>query len=671
MIILFIFLSLWIGLSIRYSAIVFLIVLLLILVIIFKKYKPKVALICLAISFIGFGLSYVNINHRNATSFEGFVIDSKENYFILNSKGEKLYSYSKEHPYEIGDYLKIKGSKSELSFTTIESQFDFQDYLNKKGVHYEIKAEEITVSFSNPIKLKKHRQKFLSHFSENSQGLISAILFSDGSGETVSNLDNLHLGRIINASGIFIYGYLHFFSFILSFFIKNKKLSFIPLVILLPYFIFTFPRFTIIRILAFEIFRYINKYFIKHKLNSLEIIGLTGIGFLLIDYHLGYQMSFIIGFSLPIMFHIVNNALINKKKLKKRIWEILLMYLAFIPFELKFYNGIFPLSISLNIVLSPIFIIYAVVSLLCFYGMPLYKVIDFFSNMISKVFSFSGKFSFQINAPPLDEWWILIYALLLIVVLYYQSIQFIPLYRFGYVLLGTAILLYLLPIKNGVSEEVCFINVGQGDSCLIRKKNTTVLIDTGGLSYLDVANQSLIPFLKKKRIYNIDLVITTHNDYDHNGALDSLRENYYVKNVVTSYTSFPITIGGITFTNYNNHITSSNDDNDNSLVVGFHLCNKDFLIMGDATKENERFIINEYDNVPCDVLKVGHHGSNTSTSEEFVQYLSPEDAIISCGKNNRYGHPKAEVLEVLKRNNVNIYRTDLMGTISYFNYIFM
>ena len=82
-------------------------------------------------------------------------------------------------------------------------------------------------------------------------------------------------------------------------------------------------------------------------------------------------------------------------------------------------------------------------------------------------------------------------------------------------------------------------------------------------------------------------------------------------------------------------------------------------------------IIKDYESIPCDILKVGHHGSNTSTSDEFVKYLAPREAVISCGVNNRYGHPKKSVLETLERNGVKIRRTDLEGTITYRHYIFM
>ena len=211
---------------------------------------------------------------------------------------------------------------------------------------------------------------------------------------------------------------------------------------------------------------------------------------------------------------------------------------------------------------------------------------------------------------------------------------------------------------------VNFINVGQGDCTLIRNHNKVVLIDTGGLSYIDIANDSLVPFLRKKRIYQIDAVIITHYDYDHCGSLASLNKSYPIKQVVDYTSSFPVKVGNLVFNNHNYYATS-NDENDKSLVLSFNICKKDFVIMGDAPRYVEKEIIKNEAEIKCDILKVGHHGSNTSTCEDWLKYLSPKEAIISCGKNNKYGHPNKEVVSLLNKYKIKIHRTDLEGTIVY------
>ena len=382
-------------------------------------------------------------------------------------------------------------------------------------------------------------------------------------------------------------------------------------------------------------------------------------------------MSFIIGFTMPFFIKCIREAETFIPRRFKKPYELILIYIYFIPFELKFYNGTNPLSLIANFALSPLFIFEAVISLLCFYGVPIYAVVNFSTKCLGNLLGWLAKISFQINSPPLAEWMILLFGFIFLAYCYYRSIGFIPIYRAIAAFFLISLVLYHIPINNFISEEVCFINVGQGDSCLVRRGTTSVLIDTGGLTYTDLAKESLIPFLKKKRIYNIDLVITTHDDYDHCGALDSLKENFYVKQVMTNTDNFPISVGGSSFANYNNHIAEYSDENDKSLVIGFSLMHKYFLVMGDAPVMVERNMINEYPELDCDILKVGHHGSNTSSCKEFIHHVSPETAIISVGKNNKYGHPHKSVLKILEEEGVKIRRTDIEGTITYSNYIFM
>ena len=523
------------------------------------------------------------------------------------------------------------------------------------------------MTFSNPIKIKKGRKKFLSHFDESQQNLISALLFSDKDSDGVmEDASKLHIARLTNATGIFIYAYLHFLTFIISYFIKDKKSRIIALITLIPYFIFTFPRFAVIRIFVLEILRIINEYLLKKKFRNIELIAITGIAFLIIDYHLGYSISFVLGLTLPLIISFIRDLNIHKKRFKHKIAIVIYMYVFLIPFELKFYNGINPFSLIVQTALTPLFVALATVSLFCFYGIPLYPAVNFLGKGISNILGWLAKLAFQINAPPFSAWMILIYALLFLAFCYYKTIDFIPIYRVILFTFVTALTIYLSPISNLVTEQVSFINVGQGDSCLVRKGKTTVLIDTGGSIYKDIAKGTLIPFLKKNRIYRLDAVITTHEDYDHSGAYDSLKENFYVKQRITEATSFPLNVGGISFTNYNTHITEYSEENDKSLVIGFHLVNKDFLIMGDAPIKVEKTMMEENKEIKCDILKVGHHGSNTSTSDEFIKYLKPKVGIISCGKKNKYKHPHKSVVEILYKNHVKIRRTDEEGTISYY-----
>lgn len=307
----------------------------------------------------------------------------------------------------------------------------------------------------------------------------------------------------------------------------------------------------------------------------------------------------------------------------------------------------------------------AVISIFLIMKIPIQPVMIHLINALKNISNIMSFVNIKLYANTLNQFSFAVYILMFILLIYLFEIRFKPLLIYLNLMYFISLSLYLLPVKSLITSEVTFINVGQGDSTLIRKGNTAILIDTGGLSYKDVATDCLIPFFKKKQIYNIDLLITTHDDFDHSGAAESLMKNFSVKEYVKGIESFPISINDINLINYNNYHDEVTDENDKSLVIGFNLHNTNYLITGDAPKEIEYKIMEDYEYINCDILKVGHHGSNTSSSDEFIKYLKPKEAIISCGKNNKYGHPHKEVLATLKRNNVKVRRTDLEGSINY------
>ena len=577
----------------------------------------------------------------------------------------------KNHTYDIGDYLTINGTKEELSFTTIESSFDFESYLNKKGVYHALNAKKINVNFHNPIRIENRREKFLTNFNNEQRSVIGSILFSDGGeSELVDSLKDLHLARFLSASGIFLGAFYSFFKSILSRHMKDKYAEGISIGILSLYAIFTFPRFSILKMMLFLIARWINTHILKKKYSYLTVVSFVGILCLCFNKYLARQDSFILGFSVPLISYLTRY-IFKKHKIKKYFVRYLIIYLFFLPFEIMYYNKVVILSLPLQVILSPLFILIAIISLLCFFYVPLYPFVGWLINALSGITRLIKPLSFGILMPEFNQFITVIYFIIFLLWLHYLSKRFVPIHRFLLISELVILLLNALPIENLVTNEVNFINVGQGDCTLIRNKDKVALIDTGGLSYMDVANDSLIPYLRKKRIYKIDTVFITHYDTDHYGALANLSKTYHINRVVDYTSSFPIKVGNITFNNYNYYAKeNTTEENDKSLVISFNVCNLDFVIMGDAPSYIEKEIIKHTNKIKCDILKVGHHGSNTSTCEDWVKYLSPKTAIVSCGKNNKYGHPNKEVLNVLNKYRIKILRTDLEGTIRYQRFSF-
>lgn len=664
--VLILFLSLFIGINVRYSLITGTIELALLFS--FLIYKRNKKLIVLSISFIlvGVGLSFIRPSFTK-DRYSGFITEVKDNYYILTSTFERLYVKENNHSREVGDYVSIAGYKNELDFVTLESKFDFKQYLNNKGVYSELKVVDIEVKFSNPIKVHNFKKIFLSHFDENTRGIVGAILFaSSKDGDIIDISSELHLMRLISSSTIYLSFFLLLINKGLSFVIKKEKwCEAVSLILFTPYLIFTFPKFLVIKFLFLKWILWINKYRLNKRFRYLDIASASGMFFLLLDYNLAYQDGFILTYFIPIASLFIRDTFKHKKKWKNYIVLTLAIYGLFLPFSIKYYSEISVLSIPLQILFTPLYIILFVFSLISLLGIPIYSTIGGYVSSLNGSLRFLSPSIIKIHVPPFDSIGILIYEIVYFTLLFLISIKLKPITRIFIPIIVVSFSLYISPIFAYLKDYVSFINVGQGDSTLIKYKTTTILIDTGGNKYQDIAKEVLIPYFKKKQIYKIDLLITTHDDFDHSGAVSSLISNFTVNNYIIDYKMFPYEINGLTLTNYNIYPELWKEENDSSLVIGFNLNNLNYLIMGDAPIKIENAIIKDYDYIPCDILKVGHHGSKTSTSDAFVKFLSPKVGVISCGKNNYYGHPHQVVIAILKKYNVEIRRTDLESTITF------
>lgn len=233
-----------------------------------------------------------------------------------------------------------------------------------------------------------------------------------------------------------------------------------------------------------------------------------------------------------------------------------------------------------------------------------------------------------------------------------------------------------------------FIDVGQGDSSLIiTPKGNTILIDAGDEAHA----KKVVSYVREQGIEKLDLVIATHPDADHIGGMDKVIKNFDIdvfampdvsaktnqykqiqrelkaKKMKTTrlYQGDEVQIDDDIDFEILSPVKGKKYDDTNEYSIVAKIVYKDtsFILMGDATMENEVDIINNVPDIDIDVLKLGHHGSSTSSSDYFITKTSPKIAIISCGKNNKYGHPHQEVMRVLKKHGVTPYRTDEMGDI--------
>ena len=663
----FVFLFLFLGLIILNSNIVIIsICVVFFLFIVFKKFKNFIAVTFVLFSFlVGISISASLKYKAVEVQQDGIFIVEKvsTNYYLVSNYVDHFYVYEKNNEVDEGDFLKLEGNLSRINFVTLESEFDFKNYLKTKGVEYQLYVKSKEVIFQNPINPKNIKQNFIDKYSEENQALLKSLSFSqtDYDSDIIKSSNSLNLISLVSVSGIFINIFINLLIFLFGFKFNESKSRIFSFLILIPYFIINIFELSVLRIFLLNLGKTINVSFFNKKYTYLDVVCVVAIFILLLNPYNAMSLSFILGFGMSLTYILLLN-FSSKKLTTTACRKGLLLSLFLIPIQLNFNKSFNLLTFLYQIVLIPLMnciFIFSIVSLYLGYN-PLLDILLFSIVQIFKGLA-NLKFVLYHDSLPLEL--LIIYYLLFYAFIYVLEKE---INLFNKKITGVfclTVVIGLLPYKNIYEKSVNFINVGQGDSILIRDRNTNVLIDTGGLKYKDLATSSLINYFKKKEVYKLDVVIITHNDFDHNGALNSLITYFPVKQVLTSYDEFPYKIGNLLFENFN--IYNFSDSNDKSLVLMLNFYGNKFLFMGDASKDVEEVIMKDF-NVDADYIKLGHHGSKTSTGEKFIRAVSPKEAIISCGLNNYYGHPNKEVLDILEKEDIKIRRTDLEGTISYY-----
>lgn len=233
---------------------------------------------------------------------------------------------------------------------------------------------------------------------------------------------------------------------------------------------------------------------------------------------------------------------------------------------------------------------------------------------------------------------------------------------------------------------VSFIDVGQGDAILMKTPNDKyILVDSGSQN----EKQKFFQYLSRQNIGRFEAVIATHPHEDHIGNLDEVITNYdivdiYMPKVTTTTSTFKnlmaaikdknlkiksayagvnFDVDGVKFEFLAPNKSKYDDLNNYSAVLKVTYKDNSFLLMGDAEKLSEEEILKNNFDLKSQVIKIGHHGSSSSTSKYFINSVCPQYAVISCGKNNDYGHPHKETIKLLNDLGIKIFRTDINGTI--------
>ena len=572
-----------------------------------------------------------------------------------------------------GDKIKVKGTLITPSKNTNQNTFNYQKYLYNKKIYYLVEATSINKIANNNNYLYTIKNTLYQKIDKlKSSNYIKTLLFCDNtlSKEIKESYRINGISHLFSVSGMHINFFVSIIYLYLNKITYNKRIKYLITNIFIITYLILFPSSSLLRSAVMSILYSIN-YLLKLKIKKIDILLLTLGVSLLINPFIIYDLGYIYSYTITFFLVLSSSTLKKKNKINKIIYISLLSFLVSIPITIYNSYEINIISILLNIILVPIISIIILPLTILTYLFPILdSILYLFTNTLETISLFISKINITKIIFPKPS--------LLIIVLYY--IIFLLSYqnkKYFYLNIILLIIIYISPYLNSNFEVVMF-EVGEADCHLIKypyNKNT-ILIDTGKNEY-KIKNE-VIPYLKSIGIKKIDYLIITHGDEDHIGGSITLINNFQVKNVILNKGTFTdlekeliknlnkkkipyqININKINLSNHTIYLlnnTKYNNENDNSIITYFTYQKYKFLYMGDASINTEDNLLENYNLNNISILKVGHHGSNTSSSKDFIFQINPSISLISVGENNIYHHPNKEVINNLSKSR--IYRTDI------------
>lgn len=436
-------------------------------------------------------------------------------------------------------------------------------------------------------------------------------------------------------------------------------------------------------------------------------------------YHIGFQLSFTITFVLIVAYPVVDKSLSRWPAILRQLIGInLLAELASLPIILFHFQQFSPFSFLTNLVVVPIYSIFLIPCsfmfiLLSFIHADLVSMPVIFYESIFRWLQTGLELIKQstyavvyVGRPSLI--WIGIYmGIMLFFFLLLENGRYKQAYL-SLTLIVTSILVLLTAPYLDRKAYITVLDVGQGEAILLEMpfRQEVVLIDTGGIvpfpreewavpkQEFEVGRDVLLPYLRYRGINRIDKLLITHGHFDHYGGIQGLLGEVKIKEVLRSpiypqseteeaifadvkNRGIPIyslsegdSWGGRDYLFYvlfpekrEPLIKEVENVHDYNLVIWTQIYQSTFIWTGDVEEYGERMILAKYPSLQADVLSIAHHGSQTSTSNEWLDQLKPRVGLISLGRNNYFGHPHPEVLERLAEHRVTVYRTDQHGGI--------
>lgn len=563
-----------------------------------------------------------------------------------------------------------------------------------------------------------------NYFPNESASLAVALLFGERDyieADVIKSYQKLGIVHLLAISGLHVSmlaGMIYYLGIRLG--VAREKMTTALLVFLPSYALITGAAPSVIRaVFMMMLLLVLNKG--RHLFSSLLTIDLISIVFILytffsplVIYDIGFQLSFGISLSLILSAPFLLKRMTNP--LMFLFATSFICQLASAPILFYYFYELSLISVFANVVYVPLFSMFILPAIFILFLLHLLfgTAINLFLIPLNTLIVWMDYVTGKLAHIPFATI-TLGRPSLFISFLYFFSIPFFFSQWERVTEKKKIIRLFCLPLaifllhasSNTLSPygEITFIDVGQGESIFIKLPHGkgNYLIDTGGTlrfhseewkvrqKQYEVGKDVVVPFLKSKGITTIDKLILTHGDTDHIGGSFEIIKELNVKEIILPKTEelselerdllilakkrvipFRFTKAGEGWKKGKTvfQVLSPQDGikaerNNGSIVLFVKIGGMKWLFTGDLEVEGEEKLIKQYEKLKVDVLKVGHHGSKSSTSEKFLDKIEPKIAVISAGKNNRYGHPNREVMKHLHERNIKILRTDQYGAISY------